>query len=111
MKKTKITLVSFSALLLPVLAFAQMQTNAPGGPGVAIGSMQQIIEKIEMAAGLIFGAIAVISFVIAGIYFLTSGGDPDKVTKARSAAIWGVAGIVVGIIAFSIIAIVASFLR
>lgn len=111
MKTIKVTLASLSALLLPVLAFAQMETNAPGGPGASIGSLPQIIHAIENAAGLIFGAIAVIMFIIAGILFLTAGGEPEKVQKARSAFIWGIAGVVVGILAFSIIAVVGSIIR
>jgi hypothetical protein len=111
MKKIKITLASLSTLLLPVIALAQMEPNAPGGPGTSIGSLQQIIHAIENAFGLVFGGIAVIMFLIAGIYFLTAGGEPEKVQKARSAFMWGIAGVVVGIIAFSIVAIVSSFIR
>jgi len=69
-----------------------------------------IVPKIEMTTGLIFGAIAVICFVIAGILFLTAQGDPEKLRSARSAFFWGIAGVVVGIIAFSIIAIVSKFI-
>lgn len=111
MKKIKLTLLSISALLLPVAAFAQMQPTAPGGPGTTVGSLQQVINAITNAAGLVFGAIAVIAFIMAGILFLTAGGQPDKVHAARSAFILGVAGVVVGIIAFSIIAIVSSIIR
>jgi len=111
MKKNKIALVSLAVLVLPVLALAQMEPIAPGGPGTSIGSLQQIIHDIENAAGLIFGAIAVICFVIAGILFLTAGGQAEKVQAARSAFVWGIAGVVVGIIAFSIIAIVGSLIK
>ena len=111
MKKIKLTLASLGVFLLPVLALAQMQPNAPGGPGVTVGSLQQILNAVTNAVGLVFGAIAVIAFVIAGVLFLTSQGDPDKIGKARQAFLWGVAGVVVGIIAFSIIAIVASIIR
>jgi len=111
MKKFKLTLASLGALFLPVVAFAQMEPIAPGGPGASIGSLQQIIHALENAAGLIFGAIAVIMFIIAGVYFLTAGGEPEKVQKARSAFMWGIAGVVVGILAFSIIAVVGSVIR
>jgi hypothetical protein len=100
MKKIKLALVSFSALLLPVLALAQ--------PAVQIGSLQEIVNSIERAMWIVFGGIAVICFVVAGILFLTAGGQPEKVQAARSAFIWGIAGVVVGIVAYSIIAIVSS---
>jgi hypothetical protein len=110
MKKIKLVLTSLSALLLPIAASAQMQGTAPGGYGT-VGSLQQLINALENAAGLVFGAIAVIMFIIAGIYFLTAGGEPEKVQKARSAFLWGIAGVVVGILAFSIIAVVGSVIR
>ena len=100
MNKTKITLVSLAALLLPVLAFAQ--------PSVQIGSLQQIVNAVERAVWVIFGLIAVIAFVTAGILFLTAGGQPEKVVAARSAFIWGIVGVVVGIIAYSIILIIST---
>ena len=100
MTKTKIALISLSAMLLPVLAFAQ--------PSVSISSLDSIVASIERALWIVFGAIAVICFVMAGILFLTAGGAPEKVQAARSAFIWGVAGVIVGIVAYSIIAIVSS---
>jgi hypothetical protein len=110
MQKNKIALISLTALVLPVLALAQMQTTAPGGPNVQITDFQSVIESIENMVGLVFGAVAVVCFVVAGILFLTANGAPEKIQAARSAFIWGVAGVIVGIMAFSIIAIVASML-
>ena len=102
MKKITLGIVLLVALVLPVLTMAQ--------PNVRIGSLQEIVIKIQNALWIVFGLIAVIAFVTAGILFLTAGGDPEKVQTARAAFIWGVAGVVVGIVAYSIIAIVASFL-
>ena len=111
MIKIKLTLASLSALLLPVIAFAQLEQVAPVSGVPQIGSLQQLIHSIENAAALVFGGLAVIMFLIAGVYFLTAGGEPEKVQKARSAFLWGIAGVVVGILAFSIIAVVGSVIR
>ena len=111
MKKIKLAIVSASIMLLPVMALAQMETNAPGGPGATIGNLQQVVHDIENAAGLVFGALAVIMFIFAGVRFLTAGGEAEKVQQARSAFLWGIAGVVVGILAFSIIAVVGSVIR
>jgi hypothetical protein len=105
MAKIKSLLVSASALLLPALASAQAADN---GPGVYITSLSYLVGFIEHALWIVFGGIAVICFVVAGILFLTAGGAPEKVTAARSAFIWGIAGVVVGILAYSIVAIVTS---
>ncbi len=113
MKKLTIALVSLSVLVLPVMALAQGM-NPPNGVNSGapvVGNFAQIIADIENTAAMVFGAIAVIMFVIAGVYFLTAGGEPEKIQKARQSLIWGVAGVVVGIIAFSIIAIVGSLIH
>lgn len=65
---------------------------------------------IAEAAGLVFSGIAVVMFVAAGVLFLTAGGEAEKITRARSAFVWGVAGVIVGILAFSIIGIVTNIL-
>lgn len=105
-KTKKITLgaITVISVILPVLALAQIG----GSPPQLNLDLTTIGTKIANAAWIVFTIIAVIMFIVAGILFLTSQGDPDKITKARSAFIWGVAGIVVGIIAFTIITIVKS---
>lgn len=115
MKKLTLALVTLSVLALPVMAFAQTGTNTTTGTGanptgITISNFGDLIGRIETFMWLIFGGIAVIMFVIAGITFLTAQGDPEKVGTARSAFIWGVAGIVVAIVAYSILAIVSSIL-
>lgn len=69
-----------------------------------------LIGNIELSIWIIFGCVAVVCFVIAGILFLTAMGAPEKIKQAKSAFVYGVVGIVVGIIAYSIIAIVGSLL-
>jgi hypothetical protein len=108
MNKKKLFLILPGILILPATAFAQVQSCIVGGPCVT--SITGMIHSVEMAAGLIFGGVAVICFLIAGILFLTAGGEPEKIKQARAAFIWGVAGVIVGILAFSIIAIVLSIL-
>lgn len=103
MKKIS-TLVFFAALAYPFFAFAQLRDL---GPGVDIRS---VVQGAQTAAWIVFTAVAVIMFVVAGILFLTAHGEPEKIKTARSAVIWGVAGVIVGIAAFSIIGIVGSFL-
>lgn len=101
-KKITLSLILASVLAVPFFASAQ--------PPVTIGSISQVISKLEVALWTVFGGLAVVMFVIAGILFLTAQGDPEKVKNARNAFIWGVVGIVVGIMAYSIIAIVSSML-
>ena len=98
--KLALSLTSLSLLLLPVLASAQ--------PSVSVTDLPSFVAKIESAIWVVFGLIAVICFIYAAILFMTAGGAPEKVQAARSAFLWGVAGVAVGIIAFSIVEIVSS---
>lgn len=109
MKKIVLSLTSFGAIILPMAALA-INNPISNPTGAAVGSMQDIINRIINGTWVIFGGIAVIAFLIAGVLFLTAGGDPEKITKARQAFLWGVAGVVVGIIAYSIISIVGSII-
>jgi uncharacterized membrane protein YjfL (UPF0719 family) len=108
MDKKKLFLILLGFLISPLIISAQVQSCPVGG--ACITDLTPIIRSVEMAAGLIFGGVAVICFIIAGVLFLTANGEPEKIKQARSALYWGVAGVVVGILAFSIIAIVSNIL-
>lgn len=66
--------------------------------------------KIISMTWAIFAGFSVVCFIIAGFMFLTAQGEPEKLKAARSAVIWGFIGIIVGIIAYSIIGIVSNSL-
>lgn len=102
MKKIVVSLLLLSILLVPAMAFAQ--------PNVSINSLEQLVNAIKGPLWVVFGLVALICFVIAGISFLTAGGDPDKVKTARTAFLWGIVGIVVGIVAYSIVTIIETAL-
>jgi hypothetical protein len=105
MKKNllKIFLVG-SILLLPIVAIAQIG----GSPPTINTDLEGIGNSIANAAWIVFTIIAVIAFVIAGVLFLTAAGNAEKIAQARTAFLWGVAGVVVGIMAFGIITIITS---
>ena len=71
-------------------------------------SISSIGLGIANAAWIVFTIIAVVAFVIAGILFLTAFGETDKISKAKSAFIWGVVGIIVALLAFGITSLIRS---
>ena len=101
-------------LLLPLVAVGSAvdtSVNISDGFGRANSySLTTVLTSILNALWIVFSAIAVILFVIAGILFLTASGAPEKLSTARSALIWGVVGVAVAIIAYSIITIVSGVL-
>jgi len=104
MKKIVLSLIVLSVLAMPVLALAQVG----GQPPPISTDLQGLGEKIVNAVWIVFTVIVIIMFVIAGILFLTAAGSPEKVAQARQAFLWGVAGVVVGILAYTMITVVTS---
>ena len=101
MKKSLIALSLIVIILTLPIAAAAQKTGIP---------LDSLINNIKNATWKVFGIIALISFVIAGVLFMTAGGEPEKLQKARAAFMWGVAGVIVGILAWSIITIVETIM-
>ena len=55
-----------------------------------------------------FGAIALLMFIIGGLMWMTSMGDPARVKKGRDTLIWASLGIVVAFSSYAIIRFVLS---
>lgn len=93
-------------LLLPLNIFA-------AGPVLGEGKVidaKIFFDKIFNAIWPFFLGFAVLMFIIAGFMFVTSSGDATKAKKARDAVLWGVAGLVVAILSFSIPTVVSQIL-
>ena len=102
MKKALISILLLSAALLPA-AMVSAQANIP-----PVNSLDQLFDAIKNAAVGILGIIVFIAFIYAAFLFLTAGGSADKLVAARTAFIWGVVGVVVGILAWSMLTIISG---
>ena len=100
MNKKIVALASLATLALPLAAYAILPPVTPGGN--ANLSVIGIVNVILNFLWPIFIGFAVIMFIIAAFMFITAQGDGDKVASARQFVIWGVVGVAVGILAFSI---------
>lgn len=59
----------------------------------------------------IFGALAVISFIIAGILYLTAQGDYKNIERAKKAVIAGVTGLVIGLLGYTVVLTIDKLLK
>jgi uncharacterized membrane protein YjfL (UPF0719 family) len=109
-KNIKIALnsITLGLIVLPVSVLAYYAPSEPGSTGT---NVESIVGNVVDKVWIIFAAIAVILFVYSGVKFLTAGGAPEKVQEARQAAMWGVVGVVVMILAFSIFDIATNLIR
>ncbi len=67
-----------------------------------------VLTKITNVIAVVSGVVAVFVIVIAGGQFVFSGGDSQKVQNARNAILYAVIGLVVIIVARSIVLFVVS---
>ena len=106
MKTNKLinTLYLLIFLFLPLFVFAQ-----PGSLSLplttVVANIVLIILNVLWIISIVF---TVIMFVIAGFKFMTAQGDISKVIEARNAVVWGTAGVIVIILAWSIVSIMRT---
>ena len=93
---------ALAVLTAPFFVSADMWAY-PKGTISGDNAVKTVMTAIFTPIWQLCAGLAVIMFVFAGILFLTSMGDPSKITTARNAVIWGVIGIIVAIFAFSIV--------
>lgn len=99
----KIAIAVLVSAVLPALTLAQVGGSPPTNLSLDLTGLGQLIVN---AVWIVFTILAIIAFIYAAILFLTSGGNPEKVSAARMAFMWGVVGIIVGILAYTIVNLV-----
>ena len=116
----KISLVSTSIGLLFTGLYASAQATQinPGSypvvnPVQNYNTVGQLLAATTRFAQVVAGIIVVVSvFMIlwAGFKFITAGDDAEQVGTARKYITWGIIGLVVALLAFSVPAIVSNLL-
>ncbi len=66
------------------------------------------IEQVTNWVFFIFIALTVIFVIIGGITFMTAAGDPEKTTKGRKFIVYALVGVVIGVLAKAIPAIIRA---
>jgi hypothetical protein len=113
--KTKILKIIFPALML-FLPFITFAANAPNilalkQEDLEAGGAINIILGIAGWMMIVLGSIAVIVALWSAFLFMTGSGNEEQTTKARKTLIWAVVGVLVAIVAFSIVTFANSLLK
>jgi hypothetical protein len=77
--------------LSPDVAGGNCTTPADASEPNVNTTLASVINLLSIVAGI----IAVIMIIIAGVKFMTSGGDAGKVASARSSVIYAIIGLVI----------------
>lgn len=111
------------ALLSPVFAQGTGSSNpCPQGmncvSGIAIPQtglpdtpIEQILLVFMQWLFGIFGFLAIITFLIAGIQYFMAAGNPDTAKRAKQNIIYSIIGILVALSGFIIITAISNFLE
>ena len=70
-----------------------------------------IIVRLINILLMISGTVAVGFIIFGGLMMVTSAGNESRVTKGKQTVIYAVAGLVVSILSFSIVAIIQSIIN
>jgi hypothetical protein len=84
--------------------------GATGLPNPAGGLKAVLMRVLNWMLG-IFGALALLAFVISGIMYLTAAGETTRIDKAKTAMTWSIIGVVIGLGGVIIIQTIDFLLR
>lgn len=70
----------------------------------------QIIVRITNIALMLVGILAVIFIILGGFLMVTSAGNENRLKQGKQTLIWAVAGLILSLLSFSIVAIVQSII-
>ncbi len=102
MSKKLIGLLGVASIAVPFIALAQ--TGLP--PTYSASDAIAILPRIVSYVWGFFLAVVVLCIIIAGYLFVTGGGSPETVTKARTWLMYALVGLAIGVAARGIIALV-----
>lgn len=95
------TFFDISVAATTLSSICPQSTNTCNLP-TAQANNDTISNLLSIAFGII-GSIALLMFTLAGLRYITSGGDPQKAAKARDGLIYTGVGIAIALIAEALI--------
>lgn len=111
-KKLFAASLSIILLALPITSLAISFLPQPTGNEDFSQRVETIINNIfKFLIWPIVLTVVIVLFIMAGITFLTAAGDPGKLDTARKFVIWGVVGVIVILLSFSIVKTVQTLLE
>ena len=110
MKKVLASAILAASLVLPLAGLAQVTPELPpeSAPTVitTAGGLIDLIERIGNWVFAFLLAVAGVFLIYAGFLWVTAGGSPENVTKARTMLINALIGVAIALLARGAIAVV-----
>jgi len=109
-KKVVFSLIAFTALF-GAIGYVYAEPVVLTNPLHGVEDFGMLLTNIARTVGLLIGALGTIMIVVAGIFYLTSAGSPEKITRAKTTLIYAIIGIAIGISAEVITTIILEILQ
>lgn len=116
----RIVISSLFFLFVPLAALADTTTGTGSGTGTGFqlsndynlpaGTITGIVTNLLNWLLILFGVFGVLGFVISGIIYLVSTGDDTMITRAKTAMMWSIVGVIVGLAGYVIMQAIVTFL-
>lgn len=84
--------------------------TANGGSDAGDAPLMSDINAVINGIILAVGVVAVIVIIVGGVSYMTSQGDPSKVTKGKKIMITGIVGLLIVLLAFAIVNFVLKYI-
>lgn len=101
MRKISLIVIA-SALVLPTIALAQTGSVATLGNY----DVMTVLDNIVNWLFAILLVVAVVYLILAGYFFVTSQGEPDKMSKARNMVLYALIGVLVAFVSKGLVDLV-----
>lgn len=111
MSKKLIVLGAGIAMVLPLVAMAQIIPALPPSPVTTVAGIVDILNFVLRIVFTVLLIVAIAFILFAAFKYLTAMGDPAKVMEAHKALLWAAVAIGVALIATGVRAIVETILR
>jgi heme/copper-type cytochrome/quinol oxidase subunit 2 len=104
LKRVSIFIILFS-LFLPLLSFGVQLPNP-----LEAETIEELIEDLINLIFWIAIALVPLMVLIAGFFFLTAAGDPEKIKNAKTIIFWTIVGATIALLAKGIISVIKQIL-
>lgn len=105
-----VPILVISSLLAVVPFIAAGAPNVIDNPLGRGATFERVINNIVRYANLLLAPLATIMVLVAGLMYMTSGGNEERLKTARQTLLWAVVGIAIVLISNGALAIIKSAL-
>jgi amino acid transporter len=113
MKKIISIFLAFSIFIIPSIAFGALgqyqDCDEIRGDAPSSAKVCDLIFDIGWILIIIAIGIAVLMIIVAGIQYMTAGGEDDQIKKAKKTIINGLIGVAIVLLAYFAVSLVKEF--